>query len=84
MSIKTLSADGVGDVPRWLADEGLELASAYFQDNDLDPIVCHEAKMANPDSELASHWDKAELLANKVLLSDSRYEYSMISLGFEE
>lgn len=83
MTTKTLSAIGVGDVPQWLADEGLEMAIKYFEDNNQDPLACYEAKTNNPDSSLAIHWDKADLLANKVLLGDSRYENSMINLEIE-
>ena len=83
MNEKELIAVGVGDVPAWLAEEGLELAVAYFEDNDLDPKACFEAKKDDNNSELASHWDKAEKLANKVLLSDSRYDNSMVSLDFD-
>lgn len=83
MNTKTLSAVGVGDVPQWLADEGLELAIKYFEENGLDPLACYEAKNSDPSSSLAAHWDKADLLANKVLLGDSRYENSMISLELE-
>lgn len=82
MDKKELIAVGVGDVPAWLADEGLELAVAYFLDNDLNPQACFEAKKNKNNSELASYWNKAEKLANKVLLSDSRYVNSMISLDF--
>jgi len=83
MSTKELIAVGVGDVPAWLADEGLELAVEYFEDNSLSPQTCFEAKKDQSDSELAMHWDKAEKLANKVLLSDTRYDNSMISLEFD-
>lgn len=79
---KELIANGFGDVPPWLADEGLELAITYFDENDLSPQACFEAKRDGSDIELAKHWDKAETLANKVLLSDSRYDQSMISLDF--
>ena len=80
---KELIAVGVGDVPTWLANEGLGLALAYFEDNDFSPQACFEAKKDQSDSELAMHWGKAEKLANKVLLSDSRYDNSMISLDFD-
>ena len=82
MNEKKIIALGIGDVPGWLADEGLELAGAYFEDNDLNPQACFEAKEKFSDSELASHWDKAEHLANRVLLCDSRYDNSMVSLDF--
>ncbi|MDH5388529.1 MAG: hypothetical protein OEY06_08770 [Gammaproteobacteria bacterium] len=80
---KELIAVGVGDVPAWLADEGLELAVEYFEDNSLSPQTCFEAKNDQSDSELAMHWDKAEKLTNNVLLGDSRYDNSMISLDFD-
>lgn len=83
MDEKELIAVGVGDVPAWLADEGLELAVAYFEDNDLDPKASFEAMKDDNDSELARHWYKAQKLANKVLLSDSRYDNSMVSLDFD-
>ena len=83
MDKKELIAVGVGDVPTWLADEGLELAVAYFLDNDLNPQACFEAKIDENDYELARHWDKAETVANKVLLSDSRYDNSMVRLDFD-
>jgi hypothetical protein len=41
MESRTLSAVGVGDVPQWLADEGLELAARYFEEHDLDPVACY-------------------------------------------
>lgn len=83
MGSRILSAVGVGDVPQWLADEGLELAVKYFEENNLDPMACHEAKLSSPGSFLANHWDQADLIANKVLLGDSRFENSMINLEFE-
>ena len=83
MNKKELIAVGVGDVPAWLADEGLELAAAYFENNSLNPQTCFEAKEDESNSELACHWDKAEKRANKVLLADSRYDDSMISLDFD-
>ena len=83
MNKKELIAVGVGDVPAWLADEGLELASAYFEENSLNPLTCFEAKQNESDGELADHWVKAEKLANKVLLGDSRYDNSMVSLDFD-
>lgn len=83
MATKTLSAVGVGDVPQWLADEGLVLATRYFEENDLDPVICYEAKLSSPRSTLANHWDQADQIANKVLLSNARYENSMINLQLE-
>lgn len=83
MTDNRLSASGVGDVPQWLADEGLELAIRYFEDNDLDPIACYAARSTDPSGILASHWDKADQLANTVLLGDPRYENSMITLELE-
>ena len=83
MNEKELIAVGVGDVPAWLADEGLELAVAYFENNDLSSQACFEAKEDETNSELACHWVEAEKLANKVLLGDSRYDNSMVSLDFD-
>ena len=83
MDEKELIAVGLGVVPAWLADEGLELAVAYFEDNDLNPQACFEAMKDDNGSELARHWYKAEKLANKVLLSDSRYDNSMVCLDFD-
>ena len=83
MDEKELVAVGIGDASASLAYEGLELAMAYFEDNDLDPKACFEAKKDDNNSELASHWYKAEKLANRVLLSDSRYDNSMIILDFD-
>jgi hypothetical protein len=83
MSAKELIADGIGDVPAWLADEGLKLAVTYFEDMKLNPKTCFDAKKRARNDELADHWDKAEELANKVLLGDSRYENSMINLDYD-
>ncbi len=83
MDKKELIAVGIGDVPVWLADEGLELATTYFEDNSLNPQICFDAKKNESNSELSCHWYKAEKLANKVLLSDSLYDQSMISLDFD-
>ena len=83
MDEKELIAVGLGVVPAWLADEGLELAVAYFEDNDLNPQDCFEAMKDDNGSELASHWYKAQKLANKVLLCDSRYDNSMVCLDFD-
>ena len=82
MDEKELVAFGIGDAPTSLAFEGLELAEAYFEDNDLDPKACFEAMEDDNDSELARHWYKAQKLANRVLLSDARYDNSMICLDF--
>jgi len=83
MCEKELIALGLGVVPAWLADEGLELAVAYFEDNDLNPQACFEAMQDDNGSELAMHWYKAQRLANKVLLSDSRFDNSMVCLDFD-
>jgi hypothetical protein len=80
---KELLAHGIGDIPAWLADDGLELALEYFDENDLNPHTCFKAKTDAPDSENARHWKQAEKLANRVLLSNSRYDNSMISLDFD-
>jgi len=84
MANKELIAVGIGDVPTWLADEGLESAKAYFEDNHLTPYTCFEAILNGSNTELENHWDRAEKMANKVLLSDTRYDNSMISLSFTE
>jgi len=81
---KVLIAVGIGDVPAWLADEGLELAKTYFEDNRLNPYACFKAILNENHTELENHWDKAEKTANNVLLSDSRYDNSMINLSFTE
>lgn len=47
-----LGAEGIGDVPDYLAQEGLELAALYFQENDLEPAECYAAYKQAPDSEL--------------------------------
>jgi len=83
LEAKELIATGVGDVPQWLADDGLELAVAYFEDNNIDPALCYQAKISDPDGDLAKHWDNAERKASQVLLSNPLYEFSMISLEFE-
>jgi len=83
MPKKELIAVGIGDVPTWLAEDGLVLAVIYFEDNDLDPKACFEAMENDNGSELARHWYKAQKLANKVLLSDSRYDNSMVCLDFD-
>lgn len=79
---KELVAVGIGDVPEWLANEGLELAKAYFEENLLNPYACYEAIVCKNNTELENQWNKAEIMANKVLLSDSRYDNSMIILTF--
>lgn len=78
-----LAASGLGDVPQGLADDGLQLAIRYFEDNGLDPLVCHDARQADPDSELGAHWSLAERVANAVLAGDARYENGMIVLAME-
>lgn len=84
MSKYILEASGIGDVPAYLAYEGLELARIYFEDNNIDPAESYSERNKNPKSELAQHWDKAEKISNRVLLSDERYDNSMISLEIEE
>ena len=79
---KELVAIGTGDVPAWLEDDGLELAKAYFKDNHLNPYTCFEAILYENNAELQNHWGKAEKAANKILLSDSRYDNSIIILTF--
>ncbi len=83
-TVKELVAIGTGDVPAWLEEEGLALAKTYFEDNRLNPYSCFEAILYENNAELENHWDNAEKSANKVLLSDSRYENSMIILTFTE
>jgi len=83
MSIESLTAEGIGDVPVWLADEGLQLAVKYFEENDIDPDECFKTKDLESDSNSAYHWKQAMLKANQVLLANPRYEFSMIDLGIE-
>ncbi|WP_143564494.1 hypothetical protein [Shewanella xiamenensis] len=75
-----LGAEGVGDVPDYLAQEGLELAVLYFEENDLDPAECYVAYKQAPDSELGQAWYAAETEANRVLQGNKRYDNSMIVL----
>jgi hypothetical protein len=84
MSKKELSAYGVGDAPAFLAEEGLELAIRYFEDQDIDPVASYEATKNDPQSELAEHWYKAEKTANRILLSSGFYDNSMISLEIDK
>ena len=84
MDKKELIADGVGDVPVWLADEGLEFAIAYFENNGLNPYACYEAMLKKSNTVLKTHWDKAEQAANRVLLSNPQYDNSMICLSIAE
>lgn len=83
MNGKELIALGIGDVPAWLADEGLELALTYFSDNDLNPHDCFKAKETDDNHELARHWYKAQHLANTVLHGGSKYINSVISLDYD-
>lgn len=83
MNEKELVAVGVGDVPAWLADEGLVLAEKYFEAKGLNPEVCYEAKINESNKELARNWDEAEKKANNVLSGDSRYKNSMINLEYD-
>ncbi|MEL4373251.1 hypothetical protein [Shewanella xiamenensis] len=75
-----LGAEGVGDVPDYLAQEGLELAVLYFEKNDLDPAECYAAFKQAPDSELGQAWYAAETEANRVIQGNKRYDNSMIML----
>ena len=75
-----LGAEGVGDVPDYLAQEGLELAVIYFEENDLDPAECYAAFKQAPDSELGQVWNAAETEANRVIQGNKRYDNSMIVL----
>jgi len=84
MAEKELIASGIGDVPSWLANEGLELAEKYFEDHDLIPEDCYEAYNNGNNSQLANYWVQAEKIANNVLAGDERYENSMINLEFDE
>lgn len=78
-----LDAEGIGDVPSYLAQEGLELAIRYFENNDLSPAECYQAYKLDKESELGMAWYAAETEANKVLLGNERYENSMIILTNE-
>ncbi|GGM78290.1 hypothetical protein GCM10009124_01310 [Shewanella xiamenensis] len=78
-----LGAEGVGDVPDYLAQEGLESAVLYFEENDLDPAECYAAYKQAPDSELGQAWYAAETEANRVLQGNKRYDNSMIVLTNE-
>ena len=75
-----LGADGVGDVPDYLAQEGLELAVLYFEENDLDPAECYVAYKQAPDSEQGLAWYAAETEANRVIQGNKKYDNSMIVL----
>ena len=72
-----LGAEGVGDVPDYLAQEGLELAVLYFEENDLDPAECYVAYKQAPDSELGQAWYAAETEANRVIQGNKKYDNSM-------
>ncbi|MFV0596828.1 hypothetical protein [Shewanella sp.] len=75
-----LGAEGVGDVPDYLAQEGLELAVLYFEENDVDPAACYAAYKQAPDSELGQAWYAAETEANRVIQGNKKYDNSMIVL----
>ncbi|MGR6503583.1 hypothetical protein [Shewanella sp. Koi 1] len=75
-----LGAEGVGDVPDYLAQEGLELAVLYFEENDLDAAECYVAFKQAPDSELGQAWYAAETEANRVIQGNKKYDNSMIVL----
>ncbi|MEE1980256.1 hypothetical protein [Shewanella xiamenensis] len=75
-----LGAEGVGDVPDYLAQEGLELAVLYFEKNGLDPAECYVAYKQAPDSELGQAWYVAETEANRVIQGNKKYDNSMIVL----
>ncbi len=83
MNTKVLTAVGIGDVPNWLANDGLTIAQLYFENNGLDPVECYKANSNGTNCELAAHWVSANKKANQVLLSDDRYQNSMIYLEFE-
>lgn len=75
-----LGAEGVGDVPDYLAQDGLELAVLYFAENDLDPAECYAAYKQSPDSELGKAWYTAETEANRAIQGNKKYDNSMIVL----
>lgn len=75
-----LGAEGVGDVPDYLAQEGLELAVLYFEEHDLDPEECYAAYKHDRDSKHGQAWYAAETEANRVIQGNKRYENSMIVL----
>lgn len=75
-----LGAEGVGDVPDYLAQEGLELAVLYFEEHDLEPAKCYTAYKQDTDTELGQAWYAAETEANRVIQGNKRYENSMIVL----
>lgn len=75
-----MGAEGVGDVPDYLAQEGLELAVRYFEDHELEPAECYAAYQLDRDSELGQAWYAAGTEANKVIEGNQRYENSMIVL----
>lgn len=52
MSDIELDAYGIGDVPDYLAEEGLELAIRYFEENGLNAADCYEAFQKDKESEL--------------------------------
>lgn len=82
LDYSALEAYGVGDVPDWLVDEGLELAIEYFRQNSLTPVECIES-YNNPSidtNSLAHHWLHAQEEANRVLLGENKFTDSMICL----
>ncbi|BDM63237.1 hypothetical protein NFHSH190041_06890 [Shewanella sp. NFH-SH190041] len=80
MSKFELGTEGIGDVPDYLAQEGLELAVRYFEEQEVEPAECYAAYQLDRDSELGQVWYAAEKAANKVIEGNQRYENSMIVL----
>ncbi|MDV5170978.1 hypothetical protein [Photobacterium rosenbergii] len=80
MSKFELGAYTIGDAPQYLADEGVELAKKYFDEQDIDMLVCFEAYERDQNSDLGRHWLAAEREANRVLAGDGRYDNSMVVL----
>lgn len=82
----TLEAYGIGDVPDWLIDEGLELATEYFQQNALNPVECLQAyNNSSKDCHsqlnvLAQHWLTAQSEANSLLIGHQKYNNPMTCL----
>jgi hypothetical protein len=83
MDKQELVAEGIGEVPAWLAEEGLALAKRYFEDNNIDAETCFKAKGLTSRADLTTHWQEAEKLANTVLEGNAVYKNSMISLNYD-
>ncbi|PHS15391.1 MAG: hypothetical protein COA86_14355 [Kangiella sp.] len=78
-----LTAYSIGDVPEYLAEEGLEQAQYYFDINDLEPQDCFEASEQNPRSTFGQHWSTACLKANLILKGNRLYDNSLICLEID-